>query len=54
MFPNRMKAFKESHSEVFDLNDRIKNVENVKAYLESTRRTKFTNNGLFRHYEELD
>jgi glutathione S-transferase len=53
-FPNRMKAFERKIPGLFELHDRVAARPNIRAYLESDRRIAFNEDGIFRHYRELD
>jgi glutathione S-transferase len=53
-FPKRMKAFEHRIPGLRDLHDRVANRPNIKAYLKSDRRIAFNEDGIFRHYRELD
>jgi glutathione S-transferase len=53
-FPKRMKAFERKVPGLTGLHDRIAARPNIKAYLESRRRIPFNEDGIFRHYKELD
>jgi len=53
-FPRRMKAFEHRIPGLCDLRDRVANRPNIKAYLSSDRRIAFNEDGIFRHYKELD
>jgi glutathione S-transferase len=53
-FPKRMKAFERKIPGLVELHDRIAARPNIKAYLESDRRIAFNEDGIFRHYKELD
>src|SRR5229473_573791 len=53
-FPNRMKAFERRIPGLVDLHERVANRPNIKAYLASDRRIAFNEDGIFRHYKELD
>jgi glutathione S-transferase len=53
-FPKRMKGFERKISRLVDLHDRIAARPNIKAYLSSDRRIPFNEDGIFRHYRELD
>jgi glutathione S-transferase len=53
-FPKRMKAFEGEIPGLVDLHDRVAARPNIKAYLESDRRIAFNEEGIFRHYKELD
>ena len=53
-FPKRMKAFERKIPGLVDLRDRVGARPNIKAYLASKRRIAFNEDGIFRHYKELD
>ncbi len=53
-FPKRMKAFERKIPGLVGLHDRITIRPNIKAYLKSDRRIPFNEDGIFRHYKELD
>lgn len=53
-FPKRMKAFERKIPGLIDLHDRVAIRPNIKAYLASERRIPFNEEGIFRHYKELD
>jgi glutathione S-transferase len=53
-FPKRMKAFERKIAGLVDLRDRVAARPNIKAYLASKRRIAFNEDGIFRHYKELD
>src|ERR1700753_3475530 len=53
-FPKRMKAFEREIPGLLDLHDRVAARPNIKAYLASDRRIAFNEDGIFRHYKELD
>ena len=53
-FPKRMKAFERDIPGLVGLHDRVAARPNVKAYLASDRRIAFNEDGIFRHYKELD
>jgi glutathione S-transferase len=53
-FPNRMKAFERKIPRLVELRDRVAARPNIKAYLSSERRIAFNEDGIFRHYKELD
>lgn len=53
-FPKRMKAFEREIPGLLDLHERVAARPNIKAYLESERRIPFNEDGIFRHYKELD
>jgi glutathione S-transferase len=53
-FPKRMKAFERKIPGLVELHDRVAQRPNIKGYLESDRRIAFNEDGIFRHYKELD
>ena len=53
-FPKRMKAFERKIPELCELHDRVAVRPNIGAYLASERRIAFNEDGIFRHYNELD
>jgi glutathione S-transferase len=53
-FPKRMRAFERKIPGLVDLRDRVAARPNIKAYLTSKRRIAFNEDGIFRHYKELD
>jgi glutathione S-transferase len=53
-FPKQMKAFERKIPGLVELHDRIAARPNIKAYLASDRRIPFNEDGIFRHYKELD
>lgn len=53
-FPKRMKPFERKIPGLVDLHDRVAARPNIKAYLASRRRIAFNEDGIFRHYKELD
>jgi glutathione S-transferase len=53
-FPRRMKAFEKEIPGLIELHDRVAGRPNIKAYLASDRRIAFNEDGIFRHYKELD
>jgi glutathione S-transferase len=53
-FPKRMKAFERRIPGLSELHDRVAARPNIKAYLASDRRIPFNEDGIFRHYPELD
>jgi glutathione S-transferase len=53
-FPKRMKAFERRIPGLVELHDRVAVRPNIKAYLASDRRIAFNEDGIFRHYLELD
>ena len=53
-FPGRMKAFERRIPGLVGLHDRVAARPRIKAYLASERRIAFNEDGIFRHYRELD
>ena len=53
-FPGRMKAFERRIAGLVGLHDRVAARPRIKAYLASQRRIAFNEDGIFRHYKELD
>lgn len=53
-FPRRMKAFEREIPGLVGLHGRVAARPNIKAYLASARRIPFNEDGIFRHYKELD
>jgi glutathione S-transferase len=53
-FPKRMKQFERRIPKLVDLHDRVAARPNIKTYLASERRIPFNEDGIFRHYKELD
>lgn len=53
-FPRRMKRFERKVPSIIALHDRVAARPNILAYLESDRRIPFNEDGIFRHYAELD
>jgi glutathione S-transferase len=53
-FPKRMHAFEPAIPDLTGLHDRVAARPNIKAYLASERRIAFNEDGIFRHYRELD
>ena len=53
-FPKRMKTLAAKHPKVMALVDIVRRQDNVADYLESPRRQSFNEDGIFRHYPELD
>jgi glutathione S-transferase len=53
-FPNAMKRLARSHRGVLGVRDRVRSRPHTAAYLASDRRLAFNENGIFRHYPELD
>jgi glutathione S-transferase len=53
-FPKRMEAFERKIPGLVELHDRVAIRPNIRAYLSSDRRIAFNEDGIFRHYRELD
>ena len=53
-FPNALHVHEQSYPNVVALHDRVAARPNVGAYLDSDRRILFNQQGIFRHYLELD
>jgi len=55
MFPKAVKKLEDSgdYNGVFALYDAVKERPNIKQYLDSDRRQKYSE-GIYRYYEELD
>jgi glutathione S-transferase len=53
-FPRNMKPFERKIPGLIGLHDRVAARPNIKAYLNSDRRIPFNEDGIFRHYKELD
>jgi glutathione S-transferase len=53
-FPQRMNAYERRVPLLVGLHDRVAARPNIKAYLKSERRIAFNEDGIFRHYKELD
>ena len=54
MFPKRMAAIEGNYPGLIALHDRVAALPGIAAYLESERRIAFNEDGIFRHYPELD
>ncbi|WP_448501793.1 glutathione S-transferase [Sphingomonas sp.] len=54
MFPRRMKAIEGEYPALLTIHARAGELEGVRAYLASGRRIAFNEQGIFRHYPELD
>jgi glutathione S-transferase len=54
MFPKRMVALEPDHPRLVALHDLVGRQPGIKAYLASDRRIAFNEDGIFRHYPELD
>jgi glutathione S-transferase len=53
-FPRAMARLEPQHARVTGLHDRVAARPRIAAYLASERRIAFNQNGIFRHYPELD
>jgi glutathione S-transferase len=53
-FPKRMKAFERDIPKLCELRDRVAARPKIAKYLASDRRIAFNEDGIFRHYKELD
>jgi glutathione S-transferase len=53
-FPKRMKDFEGQIPALLELHGRVAARPNIRAYLASNRRIAFNEDGIFRHYKELD
>jgi len=53
-FPETMKKLEPARPGLVTLHDRIAARPNIADYLSSSRRIPFNENGIFRHYPELD
>jgi len=54
MFPKRMAAVERDYPALIGLHDRVRTLPGIAAYLDSERRQAFNEDGIFRHYPELD
>ena len=53
-FPSAMARYERRYPRLVALHDRVKERPGLKAYLASARRLPFSEEGVFRHYPELD
>ena len=53
-FPNAMESFEHKIPLLVTLRDRVAARPRIAAYLRSSRRLPFNQQGIFRHYPELD
>jgi glutathione S-transferase len=53
-FPSAMKRLERKTPRLVALHDKVAARPNIRAYLESERRIAFNEDGIFRHYRELD
>jgi glutathione S-transferase len=54
MFPSRMATLEPDYPALIRLHDAVAALPGVRAYLKSDRRLPFNEDGIFRHYPELD
>jgi len=54
MFPRRMATLEPDYPDLVRLHDQVARLPGIKAYLASGRRQPFNQDGIFRHYPELD
>lgn len=54
MFPRRMAAIERDYPRLIALRDRVAGLPGIRRYLDSERRIAFNEDGIFRHYPELD
>jgi glutathione S-transferase len=54
MFPKRMAAIEHAYPSVIRIHDLVADLPGIRAYMKSDRRLPFTDEGIFRHYPELD
>ncbi len=54
MFPQRMATLEPDYPGLIALHDRVVGLPGIRAYLKSDRRLPFNEDGIFRHYPELD
>ncbi len=54
MFPRRMAAVGPEYPALIAIRDRVAALPGIRAYLQSGRRQAFNEDGIFRHYPELD
>ena len=53
-FPIRMKAIEDDYPRLIACYDAVAELDGIKDYLASDRRIAFNEDGIFRHYPELD
>ena len=53
-FPQRMAALKPDYPRLHAVRDAVARIDRIAAYLASDRRIAFNEDGIFRHYPELD
>lgn len=54
MFPKRMAAIEGGYPNLIRIRDQVADLPGIRAYLKSDRRLPFSEEGIFRHYPELD
>jgi glutathione S-transferase len=54
MFPKRMERLESDYPGVIRVHDLVADLPGIRAYLKSDRRLPFNEDGIFRHYPELD
>jgi glutathione S-transferase len=54
MFPKRMAAIEADYPALIRVHDLVAELPGIRAYLKSDRRIPFNQEGIFRHYPELD
>ncbi|HET9510636.1 MAG TPA: glutathione S-transferase [Sphingomonas sp.] len=54
MFPKRMAAIESDYPNLIRIHDQVADLPGIRAYLKSPRRLSFNEQGIFRHYPELD
>lgn len=54
MFPRRMAVVERDYPGVVRIRDQVADLPGIRAYLKSERRLPFNEDGIFRHYPELD
>ncbi|GGO95731.1 glutathione S-transferase [Stakelama pacifica] len=54
MFPNAMRNFASDYPALMRIRDQVADLPGIKTYLNSDRRVPFNQDGIFRHYPELD
>ncbi|MBO9518642.1 MAG: glutathione S-transferase [Porphyrobacter sp.] len=53
-FPRRMGALKAAYPRLYAMHGAVTEIDGIAAYLSSDRRIPFNEDGIFRHYPELD
>jgi len=53
-FPKAMRKLERKHPQLAELHERVARRPGIRGYLESERRLPFNQQGIFRHYAELD